>query len=635
MFSSFLVCFLFLGGSQQKVRMYLYGSLLYYLQIAQKPTLPNWVCPETDVIGVSKVLVDSEEGEFDNLSRENLSIIMSYSDSLLDILCKDTCDGHHVGRLLSLSVLDCILSLDKRSQCLNFMISKGYLQHLIDSILSDDLHLQHLLDPSVDSLKHLYSFEGRMTFFNRVASSPAGAYSLLRHGLMKHLAECEVFSMRPEHERGQADNILSLDEDIAPSPFARYRRLLFAVLKLCLAIISSVGVENSNIAKEILMFIISHGDVFHAILRDRHTFHNLGALQELELTTAVISKVAVHAESDQSNLHGNLGDISSIEFYGQVNRMQREMLCLLQRFVLSEKVLKELQNLDNKVGVEGDDLKAEIILTYKKIITNVVAYCRLLITKSGQNAQFCKIIFSPSLEERNPGQDLRTGDDISFSYVPAAGHPPSMTIILQHLKQCTSQFMSVYDNHQQLKRKLSSVTDLTSEDLKEYSGVADIEKIPTQQQQELAKRRLVQIIGYRFQELQNYSYIIENCLFILWRHLEYYLLHCVPLDQQPSLYQAQQKEQWKHLNDLSYSASPAKVYEASPIASSLTRGISSEELETLKCNAPSVIGESLMKKILEINQCFGKTRSHYSFVEAVVRQIRRLLRLHTSNSYEK
>lgn len=54
---------------------------------------------ETDVIGVSKVLVDSEEGEFDNLSRENLSIIMSYSDSLLDILCKDTCDGHHVGRV--------------------------------------------------------------------------------------------------------------------------------------------------------------------------------------------------------------------------------------------------------------------------------------------------------------------------------------------------------------------------------------------------------------------------------------------------------------------------------------------------------------------------------------------------------
>ena len=59
---------------------------------------------ETDVMGVSKVLVDSEEGEFDNLSRENLSIIMSYSVSLLDILCKDTCDGHHVGRVSLISL---------------------------------------------------------------------------------------------------------------------------------------------------------------------------------------------------------------------------------------------------------------------------------------------------------------------------------------------------------------------------------------------------------------------------------------------------------------------------------------------------------------------------------------------------
>ena len=58
--------------------------------------------------------------------------------------------------------------------------------------------------------------------------------------------------------RGQAENILSLDEDIAPSPLARYHRLLFAVLKLCLAIISSVGVENSNIAKEVKLFFSSN-----------------------------------------------------------------------------------------------------------------------------------------------------------------------------------------------------------------------------------------------------------------------------------------------------------------------------------------------------------------------------------------
>lgn len=30
--------------------------------------------------------------------------------------------------------------------------------------------------------------------------------------------------------------------------------------------------------------------------------------------------------------------------------------------------------------------------------------------------------------------------------------------------------------------------------------------------------------------------IIETCLFILWRHLEYYLLHCTPTDSQDSLF---------------------------------------------------------------------------------------------------
>eukprot|EP00106_Octopus_bimaculoides_P019622 XP_014787064.1 PREDICTED: nuclear pore complex protein Nup205-like [Octopus bimaculoides] len=658
-------------GSQQKVRTYLYGSLLYYLQIAQKSTLPSWLSSETEVLGVTQVLVASGEGEFDNLSKENLSIILSYGDSLLEIICKDICDGHNVGRLLALSLLDCILSLDKSNQCLNFMISKGYLQHLIDGILTDDTHLQNLLNSSVESLKHLYSFEGRMTFCSRVASSPAGAYSLLRHGFMQRLAECEVFSMRPEHERGHTEGNTLMDEEMGLSPLARYRRLLFPVLKVCLAIISSVGVENSNAAKEILIFIVSHGDVFHGILRDRHSLHDLGALQELELATAVISKVAVHAEAKNSNLESNVGVMTSMEFYSQVSRIQREMLGLLQRFVLTEKVLKVFQNLDTKPTVDGNDIRAEISLTYKKVMTNAVAYCRLLITKSNGDFEvlqvtvgFSQAFLTSSLQmlkskgfksgveggqvslSKNlfPNSSLRNFDPLhlcdkelhlmeytSFSRTYAAGHPPNLTIVVQHLKQCSSQFMSVFDSYQQLKRKLASVTDLTADDLKEYSGVADLEKVSTQQQQQLAKKRLVQIIGYRYQELQNFSYIIENCLFILWRHLEYYLLHCVPLDQQPSLYQTQHREQSKQFSDMTFSVSH-KNFDPNSGSHDFIASVTCEELDTLKCNAPAIIGDTLMKKILEINQCFGKARSHYSFVGAVVRRIRRLLRLHTSDT---
>lgn len=40
-----------------------------------------------------------------------------------------------------------------------------------------------------------------------------------------------------------------------------------------------------------------------------------------------------------------------------------------------------------------------------------------------------------------------------------------------------------------------------------------------------------------------YADILENCLFMLWRHLEYYLIHCVPVTQQSSLYQTQARRQ--------------------------------------------------------------------------------------------
>ena len=39
-----------------------------------------------------------------------------------------------------------------------------------------------------------------------------------------------------------------------------------------------------------MQFIVSHGDIFHAILLDRRANINLHALQELALTTAVISR---------------------------------------------------------------------------------------------------------------------------------------------------------------------------------------------------------------------------------------------------------------------------------------------------------------------------------------------------------
>ncbi len=87
------------------------------------------------------------------------------------------------------------------------------------------------------------------------------------------------------------------EQGFIPSVMQRYRQLLFPVLKLCLSVLTSLGIENRTAGHQVLQFIVAHVDVFMTILRDRQVALQLPALEELALTTAVISRAALDGES--------------------------------------------------------------------------------------------------------------------------------------------------------------------------------------------------------------------------------------------------------------------------------------------------------------------------------------------------
>lgn len=65
-------------------------------------------------------------------------------------------------QMLALSVLDCIILLDKFSQWLSFISSKGYLQHLVDSLSADDDQLLSVLAGGAVNIRILYLYESKM-----------------------------------------------------------------------------------------------------------------------------------------------------------------------------------------------------------------------------------------------------------------------------------------------------------------------------------------------------------------------------------------------------------------------------------------------------------------------------------------
>ncbi|XP_061177614.1 nuclear pore complex protein Nup205-like isoform X2 [Saccostrea echinata] len=597
------------------------------LQLVLRGVIDHILLSKAGGDGVGKRILADAHSEYEQLRRENVATILSYGDNFMDMVCRDACDGHDVGRMLALSVLDTILSMDKFQQWMTFMSSKGYLQHLVDSLLHDDQQLQTLVS-ATPQLRVLYIYLSKLSLLTRVAESAVGAHTLLQCGVMQRLAGCVFFDLRPDFDRDEAG--VDTEEDFLPSPMARYRQLLFAALKFCLAMLTSLGIENQDCGNQVMQFILSHGEVFHGILRDRQPSLRLPALRELALTTAVLTRANARGIPDAE--FDDL-DPAGIELKGQKVRIERQMLALMPKYCISERVNKQLKLLESDESTRGRDLSSELAVVFLEVSSNVTSYCRAVISTSGPTSQFSRVLFRPSLDEAL-ARDLGSTDDTSFLSISTV-QAPSLGVVVYQLRQCATHFMSVYESHKQHLRKLQSLADLSTDDLKQFSGVE--EKLTSHQRQKLAKNRLTKIVRYKEEQLQYFAYILENCLFMLWRHLEYYLIHCVPVNQQTSVYQSQTRRhtQLRRLQDLtgiSHSSLGESESESLPdIDRQLMMGVTSEDIETLKQTANSAIHDSLLKKIQKIDQEYCKSRTHYSFVEALIRRVRRLLRLNTGS----
>ena len=140
----------------------------------------------------------------------------------------------------------------------------------------------------MDHLKTFYVYETKMALLTRLASTATGSEMLLEAGLMVKLAEMSVFSARPETTA--AVTFEPMDETaLIPSALSRYQQVIFPVLKLCQAIMASLGSANRSAATQVLHFLTAHECIIRVGLHYSNLF-TLNGLQELSLLTGVISR---------------------------------------------------------------------------------------------------------------------------------------------------------------------------------------------------------------------------------------------------------------------------------------------------------------------------------------------------------
>uniref|UniRef100_A0A3B3Z9A5 Uncharacterized protein n=1 Tax=Periophthalmus magnuspinnatus TaxID=409849 RepID=A0A3B3Z9A5_9GOBI len=260
---------------------------------------------------------------------------------------------------------------------------------------------------------------------------------------------------------------------------------------------------------------------------------------------------------------------------------------------------------------ESAEQREEMEVAMQQVCANIMEYCQTLLLQSSSQAQFSICLFSPSGSEpagRDGGRSDLTSSMPPMSYSRA----PSLGLVL--FLNTAADFFRFHQSHRQSLSKLQSLDQLPPEELKELcqglvAGPGAVEKTSSVQRSQLAKKRLVQLINNRAKLLALCSYIIETCLFVLWRHLEYYLLHCTPTDPKDSLM---------------VGASPY-----SGLQSSGSRGlsrVSQSDLDLLKGDMAAGFGEALQRRLLEVEGLYSQVRSRYTFIQALVRRIRGLVR---------
>ena len=226
-----------------------------------------------------------------------------------------------------------------------------------------------------------------------------------------------------------------------------------------------------------------------------------------------------------------------------------------------------------------------------------------------------RLVFAPTFDEA-----VYNGD-VSSTFLNR-GKNSSLSLPLLHLQTYASLFLSTSDHLQRLQRKREAVQDLRADELQELSSTtaAADEKLPAGRRQQVVARRLDEIIETVKEQRSLLLSVMENLVFLLWRHLDVYLIRCAPVDVDSSIYLPRQQ----------FPLRPTMASSAAFAASESQTNLTVHELNSLKAEVAASLGsDGLFRKLAEIEQIHAKSSNRFSFLLAMVRRLKRFQKLHT------
>ncbi|KAJ8924600.1 hypothetical protein NQ315_000750 [Exocentrus adspersus] len=554
-----------------ELRINLYAALITFLQLANVE-VPHESITFNDSLYVSRL--DSSRvnvSERDIQVQFSLDILSKFGEKLVEVMCHDCIGGQEICKILAMSSFSHLMMLSGNINWIVFMSGRGYLKHIIQSIMDSDTELRSMLEPQAESIKPLYLYMAKILLLSRLAGTKMGAELVLEQKLLACFSNMSVFTFHPEISKSwHKDQVL---EDFLPPIEQQYLQIWLPTLDICNAILTTLGTENQSAIVQIMHFLLSHLDVVEQILRSGSPDLSPDSLKELSLLTSVLARTA------NNNLINVLENPNiALDIRAQLYRLQKLMLSLLPKFVLSEDTVKRLMNHPSQSSTAFQT--SDRLLFAMQIMANLLWYSQNIIANHGIEHSGVGVIFYPSLSDPL----LHT-----FSIRSASStneQEPSLGVIVQQLISTVNYHHQEKVTHDLLARKLKELPDMSSVDLRHYVNEAtDLGDLSAHR--EKAYEIITERLEKKKKELRYCAFIIENALYLIWAHLDFYMLKAIP---KPKSY--------------GYTQSSSGIMPDATLASAseATWKVSTDALSSLKQGLVSLFNDSFSKQLLETAQ---------------------------------
>lgn len=495
-----------------ELRINLYAALVTFLQITNTQT-PHESIAFNDSLYVSRL--DSSRvniSETDVQLQFSSDVLSKFGEKLVEVLCHDCIGGQEICKILAMSNFSHLITLSGNINWITFISGRGYLKHIIQSVMDSDVELRNMLEPQAESIKPLYLYMAKILLLARLAGTKMGAELILEQKLLACFSNMSVFGFHPEISKAwQKEDVL---EDFLPPVEQQYLQIWLPTLDICNAILTTLGTENQSAVVQIMYFLLSHLDVIELILRAGSPDLSPESLKELSLLTSLLSRTA---NNNLINILENPNIVQNVR--AQLYRLQKLMLSLLPKFILSDDTVKCL--VANPSQSTSMFQTSERLLYAMQIMANLLCYSQNIVANHGIEHGGVGVILYPSLSDPL----LHTFNVRSTSKTNE--QEPSLGVIVQQLISTVNYHHQEKVTHDLLVRKLTELPDMNTIDLRHYIDESiEVGDLSSQ------RERVYEIISERLQkkkkELKYCAFIIENALYLIWSHLDFYMLKAIP-----------------------------------------------------------------------------------------------------------